>query len=98
MCWGWRSPASLRFCSAATVPSLVKSDTPRDTIRLASRPATKAPDYGVIWSMRRVLADFSEAPFFGNELASLGLLLGVLLAYTHEPDEPGVRFRPVAAH
>jgi hypothetical protein len=51
-------------------------------------PVTKAPDYGVVWSLRRVLADFSEAPFFGNELASLGLLLGVLLAYAMNPISP----------
>ncbi|HGM5581749.1 TPA: hypothetical protein ACKP22_003454 [Pseudomonas putida] len=38
------------------------------------------PDYGVLWTLRRVLADFSEAPFLGNELASLGLLSGLLLA------------------
>ncbi|MEE1891203.1 hypothetical protein [Pseudomonas carassii] len=46
------------------------------------------PDYGVVWTLRRVLADFSEAPFFGNELASLGLLLGVLLAYALAPAAP----------
>lgn len=42
--------------------------------------------YGVVWSLRRVLADFSEAPFFGNEWASLGLLAGVLLAFALNPD------------
>ena len=46
------------------------------------------PDYGVAWTLRRVLADFSEAPFFGNELASLGLLLGVFLAYMLAPAAP----------
>jgi len=35
-----------------------------------------------------VLADISEAPFFGNELASLGLLLGVFLAYVLAPSAP----------
>ncbi|MBP2263894.1 hypothetical protein J3B00_004699 [Pseudomonas sp. BP8] len=40
------------------------------------------------WTLRRVLADFSEAPFFGNELASLGLLLGLLLAYVLAPGAP----------
>ncbi|MDM9552826.1 hypothetical protein QU926_04055 [Pseudomonas asiatica] len=46
------------------------------------------PDFGVAWTLRRVLADFSEAPFFGNELASLGLLLGVFLAYMLAPAAP----------
>ena len=51
-------------------------------------PAVNQPDYGVVWTLRRVLADFSEAPFLGNELASLGLLLGVLLAYLLAPAAP----------
>ena len=58
-------------------PDEVRTDHPaHEASALRRRPPTKAPDYGVIWSLRRVLADFSEAPFFGNELASLGLLLG----------------------
>lgn len=75
------------FLLCRYVPSLVKSE-------YAQKPAeplpviTKAPDYGVIWSLRRVLADFSEAPFFGNELASLGLLLGAVLAYSLNPMSP----------
>lgn len=51
-------------------------------------PVASKPDYGVVWTLRRVLADFSEAPFFGNELASLGLLLGVMLAYVLAPAAP----------
>lgn len=51
-------------------------------------PAAAQPDYGVVWTLRRVLADFSEAPFFGNELASLGLLLGAFLAYWLAPAAP----------
>ncbi len=51
-------------------------------------PVAAQPDYGVVWTLRRVLADFSEAPFFGNELASLGLLLGVVLAYMLAPAAP----------
>jgi hypothetical protein len=63
-------------------PGLVRSGQPE---ALAEKPActtSQSPDHGVIWSLRRVLADFSEAPFLGNELASLGLLLGALLAYS----------------
>ncbi|MEX5507343.1 hypothetical protein Q1J61_26470 [Pseudomonas putida] len=51
-------------------------------------PVVNKPDYSVVWTLRRVLADFSEAPFFGNELASLGLLLGVFLAYLLAPAAP----------
>lgn len=50
--------------------------------------ATATPDYGIRWTLRRVLADFSEAPFFGNEWASLGLVLGALLALLLNPASP----------
>lgn len=72
------------FVLCRHLPSLVRSDylaPPRPT------PA-KPPTYGVVWSARRVLADFSEAPFFGNEWASLGLIAGVLLAYALNPVSP----------
>jgi hypothetical protein len=79
----------LAFLLCRYLPSLVKSapcETPSD---LAPAPTpTKTPDYGVVWSLRRVLADFSEAPFFGNELASIGLLAGAWMAYTLNPMSP----------
>lgn len=70
-------------------PGLVKpqaSAEPSEPPR-ASLPA-KTPDYGVVWTLRRILADFSEAPFFGNEWASLGLIAGALLAYSLSPMSP----------
>jgi len=76
----------LAFLLCRYWPNLVKSrssQTPPASIAPAN-----APDYGVIWSLRRILADFSEAPFFGNELASLGLILGALLAYSLNPSSP----------
>lgn len=36
--------------------------------------------FGPVWTVRRMLADFTESPFFGNEWASAGLIVGVLLA------------------
>nr|WP_158462000.1 hypothetical protein [Pseudomonas fluorescens] len=66
----------------------------RRALRLFNRanahrlPAEAAPNYGVFWTLRRVLADFSEALFLGNEIASLGLLLGVLAAYALSPASP----------
>ena len=32
-----------------------------------------------LWAVRRVLADFSEAPFYGNEIAGLFVILGACL-------------------
>lgn len=79
----------LAFLLCRYLPSLVKSaasDQPSDPA--AEIAITHTPDYGVIWSLRRVLADFSEAPFYGNEWASLGLILGALLAFTLNPLSP----------
>ncbi|QXH36959.1 hypothetical protein [Pseudomonas muyukensis] len=74
----------LAFSLCKYLPSLVRDALPAVTPQAIARK----PDYGVAWTLRRVLADFSEAPFFGNELASLGLLLGVLLAYVLAPGAP----------
>lgn len=74
----------IAFVLCRSVPSLVRSDY----IALAKPAPARPPVYGITWSLRRVLADFSEAPFFGNELASLGLLAGVLVAYALNPISP----------
>ncbi|MDR9877440.1 hypothetical protein RJC98_19835 [Pseudomonas allii] len=74
----------IAFVLCRRVPSLVSSE-----YLAPAKPAPdKPPSYGITWSLRRVLADFSEAPFFGNELASLGLLAGVLVAYALNPISP----------
>ena len=65
------------FVLCRALPELV---TPKHEPKPAAPAPLKAPDYGVIWTLRRVLADFSEAPFYGNEWASLGMLTGVFLA------------------
>lgn len=74
----------IAFMLCRRVPILVRSDY----IAPIKPAPLKPPTYGAMWSVRRVLADFSEAPFFGNELASLGLLAGVLLAYALNPMSP----------
>jgi hypothetical protein len=40
------------------------------------------------WVPRRILADFTEAQFYGNEWASAGLLLGVVVAFLLNPVLP----------
>ncbi|GHF18279.1 hypothetical protein GCM10017786_60030 [Amycolatopsis deserti] len=50
--------------------------------------AGTTPRQGPVWVVRRVLADFSEAPFHGNEIASLGLLAGTVLTYLLNPLTP----------
>lgn len=77
------------FVLCRYVPSLVRPAQLEPAAEEVSVTVSgKAPDYGVVWSMRRVLADFSEAPFFGNEWASLGLIVGALLAFTLNPMSP----------
>ena len=78
----------LAFIMCRQFPKLVRSTPPFDAPLPAPAIEVAQPDYGVRWTLRRVLADFSEAPFFGNELASLGLLLGVLAAYLLSPAGP----------
>lgn len=75
------------FLLCRYLPSLVKSE-PSGTTAAPAPAIGQTPDYGVVWSLRRVLADFSEAPFYGNEWASLGLILGALLAFTLNPLSP----------
>lgn len=75
------------FVMCRRFPALV---APKHEQKPENPPITpeKNPNYGVIWTLRRVLADFSEAPFYGNEWASLGMLAGVLLAYALSPLSP----------
>lgn len=79
----------MAFLLCRYMPSLVSSQAGIKPPETPARPmSSHVPDYGVIWSLRRVLADFSEAPFFGNEWASLGLISGALLAYALNPMSP----------
>ncbi|TFY87173.1 hypothetical protein DYL59_19530 [Pseudomonas kairouanensis] len=75
------------FLLCRALPILV-SRRPESTIISPPPKAVNIPDYSIRWTFRRVLADFSEAPFFGNEWASLGLILGVFLAYALNPLSP----------
>ncbi|GLY89514.1 hypothetical protein [Actinoallomurus iriomotensis] len=50
--------------------------------------AEPSPDQGPGWVVRRVLADFTEAQFFGNELASIGLVGGTVLTFLLNPLTP----------
>lgn len=80
---GMAMASVLAFLLCKRFPALV-----RDGQRPVVAATASQLEYGLVWTLRRVLADFSEAPFFGNELASLGLLLGVLLAYALAPAAP----------
>lgn len=53
----------------------------------ATPPATPEPP-SPSWLPRRVLADFTEAQFYGNELATLGMFAGLLLTWALDPGLP----------
>ncbi|MGV0705878.1 hypothetical protein ABQF44_23820 [Mycolicibacterium porcinum] len=58
-------------------------------VRLIKEPQTRFPErHGAIWVLRRSLADFSEAQFFGSEWASAGLIVGAIIAYLLNPIAP----------
>src|SRR6201999_1690935 len=44
---------------------------------------------GPQWVSRRILADFTDAQFIGNEWASAGLLVGTLISYLLNPAMAG---------
>jgi hypothetical protein len=77
----------IAFGLCRLVPGLVSCTSSIEEVRVPE-PSGVSQHHGVFWTLRRVLADFSEAPFFGNEWASLGLLAGVLLAYALNPASP----------
>ena len=38
-----------------------------------------------IWTVRRIIADFTETQFYANELASIGVIIGVVIAFLANP-------------
>lgn len=38
-----------------------------------------------VWTIRRIVADFTETQFYANELASIGVIAGVVLAFVLNP-------------
>lgn len=50
--------------------------------------ASALPRQGPAWVVRRALADFTEAQFYGNEIASIGLIGGTLLTFLLNPLVP----------
>lgn len=73
------------FSLCKWLPVMVRCDAPAQP---ALPPVAIERHHGLTWGLRRILADFSEAPFFGNEWASLGLILGAVLAYALNPASP----------
>jgi len=60
-------------------------DVGQEDVTEADRIVTTLSKQGPAWVARRVLADFTEAQFYGTELASAGLIGGTLLAFLLNP-------------
>lgn len=92
--------AALSFLLARKLPWLVPLEAaeaeqpPSPAVSEGTSPGGTLPDAArslrgdASWAARRVLCDFSEAPFFANELASVGLILGVAAAFVLNPGLP----------
>jgi hypothetical protein len=65
---------------------------PADAPVVATAPTTIAGPPTVtkdaIWTMRRIVADFTETQFYANELASVGVILGVVGTFMLNPLSP----------
>ncbi|WIX76861.1 hypothetical protein QRX50_36350 [Amycolatopsis carbonis] len=93
VCYPLGLPTSIGNASGMWLSALLAFPLCRILPWFPRRP-TPAPDpvdpprQGPAWVIRRVLADFAEAPFHGNEISSAGLLVGTLLTYLLNPLTP----------
>jgi hypothetical protein len=81
--------ATLTFLIARKLPWLSipePVDTPTETH--AHTLPTPSARNDVAWAARRVLSDYTETQFFANELASIGVILGVSIAFVLNPALP----------
>lgn len=69
------------------IPATEKSKvvTAGTTVTISGRPTTLRD---AIWTIRRIIADFTETQFYANELASIGVILAVIAAFLLNPAFP----------
>lgn len=81
--------ATLTFLIARKLPWL-SIPKPVDTPTEPHAHTIPAPSNrsDVVWAARRVLSDYTETQFFANELASIGVILGVSIAFVLNPALP----------
>lgn len=85
--------ALVSFVLARRLPWMtVEAPQPGPTTETATEPSTIEGTPTVrkdaVWTVRRVVADFTETQFYANELASIGLLLGATVAVIASSDLP----------
>ncbi len=77
---------ALPWVSESTAPEAASESPSPATARRTVKVPTAISD--AVWTARRVLTDFSEAQFYATELASLGILGGVIIAALLDPSLP----------
>jgi hypothetical protein len=68
------------------LPAAAPHTTDPQTATTIDGAPTRSKD--AIWTIRRIIADFTETQFYANELASIGVILGVTLAFVLNPLVP----------
>ncbi|MCP9952154.1 hypothetical protein [Actinomadura madurae] len=70
------------------MPRPLATEQSSESAETAEPPAPEQDERGGVWVVRRVLADFTEAQFYGNEIAAIGLIGGTLATYLLNPLTP----------
>jgi len=73
----------LGICSVCRILPWIKKVPIKDH-RKTEKPAENV--YSAKWFVRRCIADFSEAPFYGNEVTSIFLLVAIILEWIISPN------------
>jgi hypothetical protein len=66
-------------------PAPLQSPAPDDG---QAPTASRGTFADAIWTVRRVITDFTETQFYANELASIGVILGITIAVLADPSFP----------
>lgn len=80
-----RLPWMKRFKSEAET---IEIDEGIEEIASSVEKNVEKEDGKTLWFIRRVIADFSEPLFYGNEIASAGLILGGIIGWLINPMHP----------
>lgn len=78
--------SGIMICMVVKILPFVKK-VPVKPHRKISKPEENV--YSPLWSLRRALAEFTEPHFYGNEVASIFLLIGLLIDTVISGDMPG---------
>lgn len=77
-------------------PTATPASNPSKETKVEEKDPPSKPTFGVIWFVRRVLADFTEPQFYGNEWATIGFFIGGILTWFLIPEHQfyGVKWWP----